>query len=100
MKSHLERDFLYLVLSEGFPRPEREYRFCPSRFWRFDFAWVDKKVAVEISGGIWTRGKHNRGKGMLNDMEKVNAAVTMGWKVLTYAGDNMGNAIKDLKGLL
>ena len=52
-----------------------EYRFNPDRRWRFDFAWPDKKVAVEMEGGIWIKGRHNRGRGMINDMIKYNWAV-------------------------
>ncbi len=36
----------------GLPKPAREYRFHRERRWRFDFAWPDYKVAVEVEGGI------------------------------------------------
>jgi hypothetical protein len=39
-------------------------------------------VAVEVQGGIWTQGRHSRGKGMLADMDKLNNAQILGWKVL------------------
>tara|TARA_R110002126_G_scaffold288065_2_gene441348 strand:+ start:900 stop:1049 length:150 start_codon:yes stop_codon:yes gene_type:complete len=32
----------------GIPTPEAEYRFHPTRRWRFDFARPDKKLAVEV----------------------------------------------------
>ena len=51
-----------------------EYRFHPTRKWRFDAAFPSEKVAVEIEGGVWKYGRHNRASGFLNDMEKYNEA--------------------------
>lgn len=63
---------------------QTEYKFNNNRKWRFDFALPEKKLAVEIDGGIWTNGRHVRGSGFLKDMEKLNSAVELGWKVLRY----------------
>ena len=68
---------------------EREYRFHPTRRWRFDFAWPTKMVACEVEGGLYIRGRHNTAKGMLADMEKYNTAATMGWTVLRVGGDHI-----------
>lgn len=41
------------------PAPVREYLFAKEirRKWRFDFAWLDKKIAVEVDGNAWqTKG--------------------------------------------
>lgn len=59
-----------------------EYRFSPRRKWRFDYAIPQHRVALEVEGGIWTRGRHTRPKGFLGDIEKYNTATLMGWKVL------------------
>jgi very-short-patch-repair endonuclease len=69
---------------------EREYGFHPERRWRFDFAWPHAKVAVEVDGGIYQQGRHNRGAGMEKDNEKLNEALSCGWKVLRFGP----NAIK------
>ena len=69
-------------LSEGLPVPVFEYRFDPTRRWRFDMAWPERLVALEVEGGVWTGGRHSRGKGMMSDMEKYNTAVLAGWRVL------------------
>lgn len=65
-------------------QPAREYRFAAPRRWRFDFAWPDKKVAVEIEGGTWVQGRHNRGSSIAADLEKYNTAALLGWRVLRY----------------
>lgn len=61
-----------------------EHRFHPVRRWRFDWADVEKKIAIEIEGvsysGPGTR--HQRGIGIENDAEKYNTAVIDGWAVL------------------
>jgi very-short-patch-repair endonuclease len=67
------------------PEPVAEFRFHPERRWRFDWAFPERKIAVEIDGGVWIAGRHNRGSGYLADMEKLNAAAEAGWRVLRYA---------------
>lgn len=71
----------------GCPKPLKEYVFAPPRKWRFDFCWLEQKVAVEIEGGLWVRGRHSRGAGMIKDMEKYNTATKMGWRVFRFATD-------------
>jgi hypothetical protein len=76
--------FLQLCEAHGLPRPVPEHRFCERR-WKFDFAWMAPHcVALEVDGGAWMRGggRHTRGKGFINDIEKLNAAVVMGWRVI------------------
>ena len=64
------------------PVPIAEYTFASPRKFRFDFAWPEQKVALEIDGGIWSRGAHGRGWGIARDQEKGNLAATLGWRVL------------------
>lgn len=70
----------------GLPVPEAEHQFHPPRRFRFDWSWqppaAKRKVALEINGGVWTFGRHTRGKGYLRDMEKLNLAQMDGWIVL------------------
>lgn len=61
-----------------------EYKFHPVRKWRFDYALLEHKIAIEIEGGIWNNGAHVRGKHYSSDMEKYNQAQILGWKVLRY----------------
>ena len=61
---------------------EFEYRFAaPDRQWRADIAFPSVKVAIEIDGGLWTYGRHNRAASMLGDMEKGNGYAARGWIV-------------------
>jgi very-short-patch-repair endonuclease len=80
--SALESKFLHAI--QGLPQPVREYRFHPVRRWRFDAAWVEQKVAVEIQGGSWINGGHSRAGHQASDMEKLNTAQLMGWVVLQF----------------
>ena len=87
MKSDLELEFLSQVRLAGLPEPEREYRFHPTRRWKFDFCWPSKMVAVELEGGTWTGGRHTRPVGFEKDCEKYNEAAIMGWKVLRFTAN-------------
>lgn len=74
--------FIQLVSESNLPEPSHEYKFHPTRKWRFDYAWPEHKLALEVDGGIWTQGRHTRGSGRLNDMEKFNHAAMLGWRIL------------------
>jgi very-short-patch-repair endonuclease len=74
--------FIAYCLSGQLPAPVAEYRFTMLRRWRFDFAWPQQMVALEVEGGVWTRGRHTRGSGFVKDMEKYNHAAADGWRVL------------------
>lgn len=63
------------------PEWEREYRFAHPRRWRFDFAWPDQKLAVEVEGLTPEGGRHQRIGGFQKDLEKYEAAVMRGWIV-------------------
>lgn len=68
----------------GLPQPMREFTFHKKRRWRFDLAWPELLIAVEIEGGIWTGGRHVRGAGYEADCEKYNEAQLAGWMVLRF----------------
>ena len=100
--SEPEELFALHIRANNLPTPEREFRFHPVRKWRFDFAWPDKKFAVEIDGGLWINGRHNRGKGALADMEKRNAAQKLGWMVFHFVPEQVrdGMAIQSITEIL
>lgn len=65
-------------------QPQREYQFAYPRKWRFDFAWPRDQVAVEIEGGVWSKGRHSRPVGFISDCHKYNAAARAGWRVFRF----------------
>lgn len=84
--SAIEEMFAMHAKASRLPEPAREHRFAPPRRWRFDFAWPDRLIAVEIEGGVWTGGRHTRGSGFEADAQKYNTAALMGWKVFRFTG--------------
>jgi len=66
------------------PQPEEEVKFLPDRRFRFDFCWRKYMTAVEVNGGVWIQGRHNRGIGYQKDLEKLNLAQFYGWKVFQF----------------
>ena len=74
----------------------RNIKFEPSRKWRFDFAWPTQKVAVEIDGLRYDgKAGHQTVKGVLNDAEKYEAALLLGWKVYRVPGPWIAEAKGD-----
>jgi len=60
-------------------RPVAQYRFHPSRMFRFDYCWVQKKTAIEIQG--YGPG-HNSLPGMTQDYDKLMEALLLNWRVI------------------
>jgi hypothetical protein len=75
-------DLARLLRLYGLPAPVPQYRFARPRRWAFDWAYPDRKVAMEFEGGIWSKGRHVRGRGYENDCRKYNEAAIMGWCVI------------------
>ena len=98
-KRDLEGDLALLLIDARVPSWRAQYRFAGEHVgrgrgvkarlkaaglknWRFDFAWPERKLAVEVEGGHWMQGRHVRGQGFENDCEKYNEAALLGWRVL------------------
>lgn len=73
MKLNPNKKFELLWASLGGQPLIREYKFCDTRRFRFDYYSI-YGVAIEIEGGIWSKGRHTRGAGYIKDMEKYNLA--------------------------
>lgn len=84
---------------------EREYRFHPTRRWRFDFIVQPegKRIAVEVEGIVY-RGKarHQTGKGFQGDLDKYDEAMRLGWTIYrcSPAMVTSGRAIETIERLL
>lgn len=75
----------------------REYKFDEregkeSRQFRFDYAWPQKRIALEVEGGIWRKGggAHSHPTGIIRDIEKYNLAMMQGWRVIRLASGDPG----------
>ena len=78
----LAEQFVSLCPRFGVPAPEREFRFAlPEREWRVDFGWEKQCVALESEGGVWTQGRHTRGSGFIEDIDKYNSLASKGWRL-------------------
>ena len=101
MKSVLENNLLLQIKAVKLPIPEQQYMFHDTRKWRFDFAWPDIKLAVEVDGGTWINGGHNRGSGIERDCEKYGEAMLFGWDIYRCTGNMVkhGRAIKTIEQL-
>ena len=75
-----------------------EVVFAPPRKFRADYCWPAEKVIVEQNGGIWRKGGHSSGRGLLRDYAKSNLAQIEGWLYLTYTPQQLvdGTALADL----
>jgi very-short-patch-repair endonuclease len=87
--SRLEGRFLKLWRLAGGPELEREYRFDAKRRWRADFAHLRTRCLIEVEGGIWVNGRHNRAAGFNADLEKYLEAGLSGWRVFRLGPDQI-----------
>ncbi|OQC57677.1 MAG: hypothetical protein BWX54_01130 [Verrucomicrobia bacterium ADurb.Bin018] len=85
--SYSEELLYRTICNTQLPLPVREYVFANPRRWRFDLAWPERKIAVEIEGGVWILGRHQRPDGFRRDIDKYNRATLLGWRVLRVTPD-------------
>jgi hypothetical protein len=59
-------------------------------------------VALEVEGGVFSRGRHVRPAGFIADCEKYNAAAIAGWRVVRCVPrkDWIDEALSALKELM
>ena len=86
--SYIEEAFMtWLGQNPDIPTPEREHRFAPPRMWRFDMAWPQHMVAVEIEGLSYSGlSNHQMRSGFMKDAEKYEEALLRGWTVYRVPG--------------
>ena len=53
------------------------------------YAWIEQRVALEVEGGVWTRGRHTRGSGYVKDLEKYSEAAAQGWRLVRVTPDQL-----------
>lgn len=77
-----------------------EYQFNETRKFRFDWAIIDLKIAIEFEGIMSKKSRHTTVTGYSKDAEKYNLAQINGWTVLRYTVLNYKNLEKDLRSIL
>lgn len=77
-----------------------EYKFHDKRKFRFDIALPFYKIAIEYDGIMSKKSRHTTVTGFSMDQEKLNAATSLGWKVLRYSPLNFTQAIDDIRKLI
>ncbi len=109
-------DTILIQLGGDIDSPSPEFRFHPTRGWKFDRAWEYHKVAVEVEGGVYgkkircqacgtlVRGTKNDGsfgraitiagghrgfERFMRDKEKYNEAAILGWTILRFVREDI-----------
>ena len=98
----MNQEILLQVWSQsGIPKPIAEHKFSDQGNWRFDYAFLEQRVAVEIQGGLFVvkgarrcpvckqtpAGRHTRGPALRDEYEKLREAAADGWLVLPVPPD-------------
>lgn len=93
-KSRHEDSLEQELTARGFPMHARDYRFAKEigRQWRFDFAFLQLKIAIEVEGLVVRRiggqmvsmGRHANVAGFREDCLKYAWAAVLGWTVLRF----------------
>ena len=66
----------------GLPIPEPEVTLTSVRRFRWDWAWPTHRLVLEVNGGVYRRGGHSTGTGIVRDQTKLNCATLLGWRTL------------------
>jgi len=70
--------------------------------WRFDFALLEQKIAIEVEGGVFSGGGHTRGAYYTDNCKKYNTATLAGWRVFRFTTDQVvtGEAFHVIKAAI
>ena len=86
-ESVLETRFLQLVRSAGLPEPVAQYeiRINDKIIARLDFAYVDRRIAIELDGAAYHSGQLAEKR----DRQRDNRLGVLGWRVLRFDWDEV-----------
>ena len=79
---------------------EEEFKFHPERKWRFDWAIESMKLAIEYNGIMSEKSRHTTISGYTGDMNKINAAQAMGWRIIQLTPLNYKDLFTELNKYL
>ena len=60
----------------------RQFKPFEKRKYKCDFYLPDYNTIIEIEGGQWSNGRHQRGYGFQADMEKYNLLTLAGYRLI------------------
>lgn len=81
----------FQIKAAGLPDPVRQHFYAPPRKLRADFAWPERRLLVEVQGGVFNRKAHGSITGVLADIDRLNAATIAGWHMLRFVPDQVKN---------
>ncbi|OHV04008.1 hypothetical protein [Mycobacterium talmoniae] len=86
-ESPMESEARLAMHDGGLPPPVLQYEIVDrnGRTWRVDFAWPDRRVAVEYEGFDWHSGPDD----LRHDRQKRAALQEIGWSVLSIVADDV-----------
>ena len=86
-ESPMESEARLVMLDGGLPEPLLQYEIVDrdGRLWRVDFAWPDRKVAVEYDGFDW----HSSPEALRRDRQKRAALEEIGWRIVSIVSDDV-----------
>lgn len=89
MKIRAKTEYRFAAISCGGIGPGVRERLREANLsdWRFDFAFPEHLVAVEIEGGAFNYGRHQRPIGFHEDLIKYDAAINLGWTIYRCDGE-------------
>ena len=89
-QSRLEQAFEQYLINNNIEY-QKEYKFIPNRRFRADFYLEKYRLLIEIEGGMWSNGRHNRGSGYRADCDKYNLATLHGYKLIRFCTEHIKN---------
>lgn len=107
MTSDLEHSLYFELRRNGLKGWVAEHRFKGmngKRRYRFDVAWPEKKIAIDVQGGLYLKGRraHGSPEQMKRDSMKQAEANLCGWIFIAVTPEMMkdGSAVELVKKAL
>ncbi|MFI5511019.1 hypothetical protein ACIA48_26455 [Mycobacterium sp. NPDC051804] len=93
-ESPMESEARLAMIDGGVPPDVLQYEIVDrsGRTWRLDFAWPDRKVAVEYDGFDW----HSDPDAFRKDRQKRAALQEMGWSLVSIVFDDVRHRTRDM----
>ena len=82
-KEWIEFNLVYWANAKGY-RLRQEFEFAPKRKFAFDWYIEDLRCGIEYNGIMSEKSRHTSITGYSKDMEKINLAQSLGYRVLQF----------------